>query len=145
MLNGNLNTALLLLGNVIDGLENGFVACQRCGDQEDTKTLDCMTDLHDIKKALLAEVESQLSRSAHESDAVLMPSELGTEGKALLSGEFQFSVDHSCSACGYHGPQEDCEVCGGEIDYTELVTIPWPAIKAIYKKAVAHFGSNPPS
>jgi len=27
----------------------------------------------------------------------------------------------TCTACAYHGPQEDCEVCGGEVTYMEKI------------------------
>lgn len=40
------------LSKVIRDLESGFVACERCGDQEDTATLDCMPELTAIRNAL---------------------------------------------------------------------------------------------
>ena len=42
------------LSKVIRDLESGFVACERCGDQEDTATLDCMPELTSIRNALAA-------------------------------------------------------------------------------------------
>ncbi len=35
---------------VISDLEGGFVRCQKCGDQEDTATLDCVRILRAILK-----------------------------------------------------------------------------------------------
>ena len=32
-------------------------------------------------------------------------------------------VKMSCSACNYDMPSTDCEVCGGEIEYTEVVDV----------------------
>lgn len=62
--------------------------------------------------------------------------------KAVLSGEFFVEVEHSCSACYFHGPQEDCEVCGGEVEWTQKHTIPWTTIKEIYKKIVKEFATD---
>jgi hypothetical protein len=42
------------LRRVIDELKAGFIVCQRCGDQEDTETLDCVTELESIAVALSA-------------------------------------------------------------------------------------------
>lgn len=43
---------------------------------------------------------------------VIMPKELTAENgaKALLIGEFQEEIELTCSACDYHGPQNDCEL-----------------------------------
>lgn len=40
------------LNSVIAELKGGFVACQRCGDQEDTATLDCVPELEAIAAGL---------------------------------------------------------------------------------------------
>ena len=58
-MDGNINAALILLDRAIDDLEVGFVPCKRCGDQEDTKNLDCMSDLKSAQKELLAFVDRQ--------------------------------------------------------------------------------------
>ncbi len=42
------------LRRVIDEVKAGFVVCQRCGDQEDTATLDCVPELEAIAAALSA-------------------------------------------------------------------------------------------
>ncbi len=47
-----LPAAKILIDRVITDLEGGFVACNRCGDQEDTKTLDCMSDLKALQRLL---------------------------------------------------------------------------------------------
>lgn len=52
-MNGNLNNALLLLDRALDEIENGFVPCARCGDQEDTKDLDFVDDIKAAKSELL--------------------------------------------------------------------------------------------
>jgi len=46
--------AVVMLADVIRELENGFVRCETCGDQEDTATLDCMDDLRKIHDMLFA-------------------------------------------------------------------------------------------
>jgi len=55
---GNLNAALLLLDRALEEIENGFVACERCGDQEETKSLDFVDDLKsaksEVRKALFS-------------------------------------------------------------------------------------------
>jgi hypothetical protein len=50
----NLNSALILLDRALEDLDNGFVACETCGDQEDTKNLDCVDDIKLAKAELLA-------------------------------------------------------------------------------------------
>jgi len=42
----------IIIDRVIAGLESGFIACNRCGDQEDTATLDCMSDLKRLQEIL---------------------------------------------------------------------------------------------
>lgn len=42
---GSSNSSRALLDQIIEQLEGGFVACSSCGDQEDTATLDVMSDL----------------------------------------------------------------------------------------------------
>jgi flagellar motor switch protein FliM len=49
----NINGALILLDRALEEIENGFVACAKCGDQEDTKTLDFVDDLKAVKEELL--------------------------------------------------------------------------------------------
>jgi hypothetical protein len=57
--------------------------------------------------------------------------------KATFIGEFSIDVNHHCSACSFHGAQDDCEVCGGEIEYTQKHVIPWTDFKDIYKAIIA--------
>lgn len=53
-INSRLNTSLLMLERVLHELDQGFVLCNRCGDQEDTKDLDCVDDLKNVRNELLA-------------------------------------------------------------------------------------------
>jgi len=73
--------------------------------------------------------------------AVYVPCELTAENgaKAAMTGEFKIDVPMVCSACNFHEAQVDCEVCGGEVNYMQSVTIPWDSIKNIYRAAVKHF------
>ncbi len=48
------------LDEVISCLENGFVRCETCGDQEDTKDLDVMSDLRKMRAMLAARQEVKL-------------------------------------------------------------------------------------
>ncbi len=38
--------------------------------------------------------------------------------------EFIFQTKQTCSECLFHGSQEDCEVCGGEVNYMQSVAVP---------------------
>ncbi len=58
--------------------------------------------------------------------------EITSAMKAECMGEFSLEIKQSCSACHFHGAQEDCEVCGGEIEWTEKRLIPWTTMKEIY-------------
>jgi len=51
--NGNLSAALLLLDRALEEIENGFVPCETCGDQEDTKDLDFVDDLKCARAQLI--------------------------------------------------------------------------------------------
>lgn len=72
------------------------------------------------------------------ADYILMPRTLTAENraKALLAGEFTIQHTATCAACSFDEPQEDCEVCYGEVEYTETIIVDWPTIKDIYTKAV---------
>ena len=53
-------------------------------------------------------------------------------------GEFMFDIEAICTACyEAEAPQEDCEVCGGEITYNQKVAVPWDMVKDIYKRMAA--------
>lgn len=81
----------------------------------------------------------------------LVPARLTAENgaKGALSGEFSIQHETTCSACYFDEADDDCEVCGGEIQYVERITVPWGTIKEIYEEAVtavavpiAHTASN---
>lgn len=55
VMNGNINNALIALDRALLEIENGFVACVRCGDQEETKTLDFVDDIKLARESLIAE------------------------------------------------------------------------------------------
>jgi hypothetical protein len=75
------------------------------------------------------------------SNMVNVPDRLTAENgaKSALLGEFTVEHTAQCSACYYDEADEECEVCGGEIDYTVYVTVPWSTIKDIYAAAINHF------
>lgn len=72
------------------------------------------------------------------SEYVVMPKALTAENgaKAALIGEFTIKHQATCSACHFDVADADCEVCGGEVQYVEHVTVPWDTLKAIYAAAV---------
>ena len=73
---------------------------------------------------------------------VLMPSELTAENgaKCALMGEFEIEVEMSCPRCDEDDWDGGCEVCGGDINYTEKHTIDWRTIKEIYSVIVKQLG-----
>ncbi|POA45577.1 hypothetical protein C1893_23260 [Pseudomonas sp. MPR-ANC1] len=69
----------------------------------------------------------------------IMPKRLTAENgaKALLLGEFKVEVTNECPDCGeLDEPNEHCEICDGEGEYSQRHTISWDQIKFIYSKAV---------
>jgi len=52
-MNGNLNAALILLDRALEEIDRGFVRCETCGEQEDTKDLDFVDDIKAAKSELL--------------------------------------------------------------------------------------------
>jgi len=78
--------------------------------------------------------EEYFTRAEVESVLRSMPAE---PNKGALIGEFTFDIEQTCSACDFHGAQEDCEVCQGEVTYNQPVTVPWTTIKEIHKAIFA--------
>ena len=56
--NGHINCALVLLDRALTEIEEGFVKCESCGDQETTHNLDFVDDLKTAKDELTKFVES---------------------------------------------------------------------------------------
>ncbi len=63
--------------------------------------------------------------------------------KAALIGEFRFEIELTCHACSFHGEQEHCEVCGGNVQYMQPVTVPWTTIKEIYRAMLSASPAEP--
>ena len=61
-MNGNLNAAIILLGRAIEEIENGFVPCASCGDQEDTKNLDFVDDIKAARLEVLSAASDLLDK-----------------------------------------------------------------------------------
>jgi len=53
-MDGNISSALLLIDRALVEIENGFIPCKTCGDQEDTKDLDFVDDLKMARAELIA-------------------------------------------------------------------------------------------
>lgn len=70
---------------------------------------------------------------------LLMPQALTAENgaKGLLIGEFHIGVERTCDECACDDPDENCNVCRGEVEYTQRIPVPWDTTKEIYAKAVA--------
>ena len=56
-MNGNLNAALILLDRALEEIENGFIRCKSCREQEFTKEPDFVADIKAAKSELLEIVE----------------------------------------------------------------------------------------
>jgi len=63
-MNGNINSALLLLDRALEEIENGFVCCEICGAQEDTKDLDFVEDIKTAKSELILFLGREMDKSA---------------------------------------------------------------------------------
>lgn len=105
---------------------------------------DCI-DLHprfqqmaDRLNALEAKIAAGTLREV-PNGYVLMPQALTAENgaKGLLLGEFHIDSERTCDQCEIDEPDENCEVCRGETEYTQRIPVPWDTIKEIYAKAVA--------
>ncbi|MAD47099.1 MAG: hypothetical protein CMH98_19060 [Oceanospirillaceae bacterium] len=48
-----------MLERALDEIETGFVACERCGDQEDTNNLDFVDDLKTAREELLKTIQTK--------------------------------------------------------------------------------------
>lgn len=68
-MNARLNSALILLDRALEEIETGFVACNRCGDQEDTKNLDFVDDLKTVKSELLELVKQEQEKPSKIEEA----------------------------------------------------------------------------
>jgi recombinational DNA repair protein RecR len=59
-MNGHLNAALILLDRALEEIESGFVRCETCGDQEETKDLDFVCDIKNAKSEILLVVGKEI-------------------------------------------------------------------------------------
>ncbi len=81
----------------------------------------------------------QLKRQ-HELVTLVEEKDFLGQLKAPLIGEHSIDVECSCSACDFEGPDEDCEVCQGDINYIKNVTIDWTTQKEIITAALHELG-----
>jgi hypothetical protein len=61
--------------------------------------------------------------------------------KAECIGGFRFTRQNACVQC-YDEADANCDVCGGEIDYIETITVPWDTCKEIYKAMTVSAGKE---
>ena len=75
-----------------------------------------------------------------DDDKIIMPKRLTAENgaKSIMIGEFFEETTETCKY-GVCMP-DDCPACGGSGSITRRIPVSWTTIKAIYKKAVDHFG-----
>lgn len=65
---------------------------------------------------------------------------VSSDMKAECIGEFSFETEQTCYHCYEIEKDKDCEVCGGEVNYQQKVTVPWNTCKDIYKAMAAEAG-----
>lgn len=136
-----LRTAPAFYGRVISGMCHVIMYDK---NQIIDPESDCI-DLHprfqqmaDRLNALEAKIAAGTLREV-PNGYVLMPQALTAENgaKGLLLGEFHIDSERTCDQCEIDEPDENCEVCRGETEYTQRIPVPWDTIKEIYAKAVA--------
>lgn len=66
----------------------------------------------------------------------LSSAEIPENAKSGMVGEFVISHTETCSGCYYDEPDEECEVCGGEVEYQVSIEVPWTMQKDIFKKFI---------
>lgn len=81
----------------------------------------------------------QLKRQ-HELVTLVEQEDFLSKLKGPMRGEYEIEHECSCSACNFDGPDEECEVCGGDITYIETVTVDWTTQKEIITDALQHLG-----
>lgn len=104
---------------------------------EEKKMAECM---HRLRLELGKDPVAKLQCSDGLSGTIPLlrgKPEITNNMKAQCHGEFTYDFEATCTACYYHGAQEDCEVCGGEITYTQKIEVPWDTVKDIYKSMAA--------
>lgn len=85
--------------------------------------------IEELKKALQAAQDSKVPEGWKTVELGRVTSDM----KAACIGEYRVTVTHSCSACAFHGSQDECEVCAGDIEFERNHDIPWDTVKRIYK------------
>lgn len=60
-----------------------------------------------------------------------------SEMKAECMGEFEITIDSECGECSDDGPDEDCEICRGNVIFKRKIPVPWDTCKQIYKRMAA--------
>jgi hypothetical protein len=104
------------------------------GHAELAENLRCIANRIELADAIFLRLAAnELAKLAQRQEPVqgwkLVPVE---PNKAALIGEFSFEIKQTCSACYFDEPDDDCEVCGGAVQYLQPVTVPWTTIKEIY-------------
>lgn len=136
-----LRTAPNFYGRVIGGML--YVIMNEANQILDPES-DCI-DLHprfqqmaDRLNALESKIAAGTLREVPDG-YLLMPQALTAENgaKGLLVGEFHIGSERTCDQCEIDEPDESCEVCRGETEYTQRIPVPWDTIKEIYAKAAA--------
>ena len=88
-----------------------------------------------IAKGIGADPDPFIMRKQAEAVEAIRPT---AEMKAEMLGSFKFTEEMTCSACYFDEPDNDCEVCGGDVNYPQDFQIPWHSQKQIIGTAAAH-------
>jgi len=97
-------------------------------------------DMHDLIASVTdSNADRWLLRKQTEAVEAIKPT---AEMKAEMLGSFKFTEEMTCSACYFDEPDNDCEVCAGDVTYAQDFQIPWYSQKQIIGTAVAHVGQR---
>ncbi|KMQ75258.1 hypothetical protein [Marinobacter subterrani] len=127
-LRGQLESAEAMVAVQSDVLENIAVALKDAGNLSKE-----MYEL--ITKGIGADPDPFILRKQAEAVEAIKPT---SEMKAEMLGSFKFTEEMTCSACYFDEPDNDCEVCGGDVTYAQDFQIPWTSQKQIIGTAAAH-------
>lgn len=105
---------------------------------------EAVTRNADYARELFASRNALLARTTVVPEGfLLMPGQITAENgaKGLMLGEFKVEHQATCPDCQEGDADPECEICQGEVQYTQLVTVPWDTVKEMYARAVKHLSA----
>lgn len=62
------------------------------------------------------------------------PPKIPENSKYMCLGEFKEELELHCPSCSFNDFDNDCELCNGNVEYTQKITISWSNCKDIFQK-----------